>query len=862
MPVGARGRPPRAARARSAVTIALGGLLVLSLFGLAAPPSVRCSLPGDVGCPGGVLGPTPASGSNLTQWFDVTMYDYGFWIVNDVSGVNESSNWTLLAGYTAHVNATSTPPDSALGGTGAHGLGVLGDGINLQLFTSVGAWSNASFVVPSQTASGILVYCVNYCGSGHSGMNENVARVATPESAPSASATATPTSGSTPLTVNFSGSASGGVPPYTFVWSFGDGARTVGATVQHVYVQPGTYDARLDAYDANGVAGAANLTISAHLPPALGVAITPANATGPAPFTVHFSAAASGGSAPYTYLWIFGDGGSGNGAGVTHTYQNRGLFYAQAIATDATGRTGASFAEINVTSTRPSPLVLIVTLTPREGDLPLNVSGVASVSGGTGGYGPVTWEWGDGSTHDAGRSATHRYAAVPPGNVTVSVSTFDASGQSATNNSTVRLDPSASGRLVVAPHAGSVPTTITAALELSGGNGSFAPVVWDFGDGATVTGGKVQSHGYGLAGDYRLTASTSDSNGAPITASAWINLSRSFATHAGGVSALPGDSSPLVFLASFASLGLLALLAAGWWERREPPSDASPTDVDDAPEAPELGAPSSDDATATELAPPLPPRGRAVWLVVAFGGALLYWIWPMSDPMGRYPGVASAIGNLLWLGVVAAVGVAVIGPAMRAARRVDPTLRGDLRLAGSAFLFGLGWLVATGTVGVARPSTGPLTPGVLLVPLHGAFGTWPAVEFLAGGGGLEGFLTPETIGAAALVGLLSAGALRLARPFRSGPEALRMRERWGAGRTGLVAGAIAWLSPFAIIVGCCSTPGLFRLGGGAASAALPDLGPLTDLVDGGLLLLSLGALTLLLRSLARGRPHRGGAGGA
>src|SRR6266571_1819043 len=66
-----------------------------------------------------------------------------------------------------------------------------------------------------------------------------------------ASASGVPVTGTTPLTVQFTGSASGGTAAYSYLWNFGDGAPTT--TLQnpsHQYSQAGTYNAIFSVNDS------------------------------------------------------------------------------------------------------------------------------------------------------------------------------------------------------------------------------------------------------------------------------------------------------------------------------------------------------------------------------------------------------------------------------------------------------------------------------------------------------------------------------------------------------------------------------------------------------------------------------------
>lgn len=76
-----------------------------------------------------------------------------------------------------------------------------------------------------------------------------------PGGGPVASFTATPSTGSAPLTVTFDGSASSDPEgdPLTYEWAFGDGSTsTTGPVVQHTYTAPGSFTASLVVRDPAG----------------------------------------------------------------------------------------------------------------------------------------------------------------------------------------------------------------------------------------------------------------------------------------------------------------------------------------------------------------------------------------------------------------------------------------------------------------------------------------------------------------------------------------------------------------------------------------------------------------------------------
>jgi PKD repeat protein len=85
---------------------------------------------------------------------------------------------------------------------------------------------------------------------------------------PVAAASATPTSGTTPLAVSFS-SAGSNDPDGTitsYAWTFGDGGTGSGASPSHTYTTAGTFTATLKVTDNAGATATKSLTITASAP--------------------------------------------------------------------------------------------------------------------------------------------------------------------------------------------------------------------------------------------------------------------------------------------------------------------------------------------------------------------------------------------------------------------------------------------------------------------------------------------------------------------------------------------------------------------------------------------------------------------
>jgi PKD repeat protein len=108
-----------------------------------------------------------------------------------------------------------------------------------------------------------------------------------------ASASAIPTSGQIPLTAKFTGSASGGTPPYTYSWNFGDGSKVSTAqNPSHKYTKAGTYTAKLTVTDASSPAKSVSATVT--------IVASPINGTVPGPPQ---NVAAAAGSGKITLSW-------------------------------------------------------------------------------------------------------------------------------------------------------------------------------------------------------------------------------------------------------------------------------------------------------------------------------------------------------------------------------------------------------------------------------------------------------------------------------------------------------------------------------------------------------------------------------
>jgi len=267
-------------------------------------------------------------GTPIPQGFapDIGAYEYIFAsdpLVVSASASPTSGNAPLTVNFTG----------SASGGSPPYSFNwTFGDG------------QSSSSQNPSHTYSSAGNYTATLTVTDSQGTNGNKSVSITVTSPPPppppppqlvASASASPASGMAPLTVNFSGSASGGTPPYSYSWNFGDGGTSTAQNPTHTYSTAGNYLAIFTVTDSQSAQKSASVSITVSSVPNTLTALASASPTsGQPPLTVNFTGGASGGVAPYSYSWNFGDGASSTAQNPSHTYSATGSYTATLTVID------------------------------------------------------------------------------------------------------------------------------------------------------------------------------------------------------------------------------------------------------------------------------------------------------------------------------------------------------------------------------------------------------------------------------------------------------------------------------------------------------------------------------------------------
>ncbi len=293
-------------------------------------------------------------------------------------------------------------------------------------------------------------------------------------------------------------------------WDLGDGTSGSGATVEHTYAAAGTYQVNLTVTDNLGGQASFSAEVTVVDPP-------PANEVPVASFVADaellvVSFDGSGSFDPdgsvVSCVWDFGDGESGSGSTVEHTYALAGTYQVTLTVTDAEGAPGLSTTALTVFEVEPPNVAPTASFTTGLEFLSASFdgSGSSDVDGSV-----VSWVWdfGDGES-GSGATVEHTYALAGTYLVTLTVS--DDEGEVGSTSAEVVVVAN------VAPTAAFSTNLdfLSASFDGSGSSdvdGSVVSWAWDFGDGATGSGATTQ-HAYALAGTYLVTLTVTDDEGA------------------------------------------------------------------------------------------------------------------------------------------------------------------------------------------------------------------------------------------------------------------------------------------------------------------------------------------------------------
>lgn len=347
------------------------------------------------------------------------------------------------------------------------------------------------------------------------------------------------------VAINFTAIVVGGIAPFTYSWSFGDGNTSFVPTPSHAYSRQGSYAVQVTVTAADGQQGIGAALIDVNAALSLQVTAQP-NPTDPG-IPVHFNASTLGGTSPILFSWLFGDGDSSTQSSPLHAFIHPGVYLTQVWANDSS-RVSARFAvsvrvnaplSVGILSVDPNPAVL---------GSPVNFS--ASVSGGTLPY-HLSWMFGDGGLGGNLSNITHIFTTNGPFVATVQAVDGVGAVESANVSVTIQFNVSISASV----GGGFAPLSVNFTSTVAGGDPAYH-YNWTFGDG-NYSSAVNPSHAFLTAGSYVVQLRVSDASGHFAASSLTIRASTTPASGKQGGAAGFGPFS----LETYSLFGFLVFVA-------------------------------------------------------------------------------------------------------------------------------------------------------------------------------------------------------------------------------------------------------------------------------------------------------------
>jgi len=201
------------------------------------------------------------------------------------------------------------------------------------IFSTAGSYNVTLLVTDSDGATDSHVQTIVVT----SGSSDNTA--------PTAVLSSSTTLGKAPLLVELDGSGStdddGSIVSYN--WDLGDGGTASGALVNYTYSTAGTYYPTLTVTDNDGATNTINTPVmveqstESNTPPSASLTATPSSGEVPLTITVDASNSTDQDGTISSYTWNFGDGSTGSGKTLQHSYTEKAQYTITLIVTDNSG---------------------------------------------------------------------------------------------------------------------------------------------------------------------------------------------------------------------------------------------------------------------------------------------------------------------------------------------------------------------------------------------------------------------------------------------------------------------------------------------------------------------------------------------
>ena len=393
-------------------------------------------------------------------------------------GLPPLANFDGLYAYNT-VPATVTFRDHSTGTTPMNYLWAFGDG-------ATSTDQNPSHIYLSKGLYTVRLTVTNAYGSSTE-TKENYIAIGL---APKADFTGNPTTGNTPLAVEFTDRSTG--YPTFWNWNFGDGKESSEQNPVHMYWSSGDYTVTLTTSNEYGTSDTSKAYFI-HVIPALKSAFTANPKTGKTPLVVKFTDMSTG--SPESWNWSFGDGSISTEPTPVHAYSTPGTFDVTLTVTRGFNRDSStqtiSAGGVPVADFGADTYTVGINTPVHFTDKTLNS--------------PTSWSWnfGDGAT-STDQSPSHTY--VVKGIYTVTLTAMNNNGidsERKENYITVGVVPVADFITEIPVYQQGTRVQYVRFIDTSKGNPTSWS--WDFGDGQSSTEQNPPLHFYNKVGSYTVS---------------------------------------------------------------------------------------------------------------------------------------------------------------------------------------------------------------------------------------------------------------------------------------------------------------------------------------------------------------------
>ncbi len=383
--------------------------------------------------------------------------------------------------------------------------------------------ATASTANPAHTFTKAGTYQVALKVTDAEGLNSTktitIAVTEKPNAAPVAKVSATPSSGTVPLAVSFSGNTSSDDKAITsYTWNFKDGTTASTANPGHTFTKAGTYAVSLKVTDAEGLNTTETVTITvnekANASPVAKVSATPQSGT--LPLAVSFKGITSSDDKAITaYAWNFKDGTTSTTANPVHTFTKAGSYDAQLTVTDAEGLKNTANITVTVNAKSNEEPVAVMSADKLSGNAPLAVKFTGSKSTDDTGIKSYAWNFKDGGTSTV-VSPSHTFDKSGSYNVELTVT--DEKGLTDKSLLTITVNqptPQNEAPVAVAtasPLSGNAPLNVNFQGTSSNDDKAVKTYLWNFGNGNTSSSSNPTTT-YNNPGVYNAKLTVTDAEG-------------------------------------------------------------------------------------------------------------------------------------------------------------------------------------------------------------------------------------------------------------------------------------------------------------------------------------------------------------